>query len=193
MEGAVRRVAGVDPGGAGPAIAPDAGAMAEVPCRAELQDGVVAAGEGEGDGGGGVGGAGRHDGGVEDGDDGSGGEFPEPPEGGGEEEEADLPLEVGEGDGHVFAPRGVGRGGGGGLAGGGCLVRLFVVAWCRFGGDDAHDDDVAVDVMGVIASEEVRDAEDLLSPERAGQEGLWEDPLGEVEGRVLVEPFSRFG
>ncbi len=189
----MRRVAGVEPGGAGAAIAADAGAIAEVAGRAELEEGVVGGGEGEGEGGaGGVGGAGGHDGGIEDGDDGSGGEFPEAAEGGGEEEEGDVPLEVGEGHGHVFAPWGVGGGGRGG-AGGGRLVRLFVVAWGRLGGDDAHDDDVAVDVMGVIATEEVGHAEDLLLPESAGQEGLWEDPPGEVEARVLVEPFSRFG
>lgn len=48
MEGAVGGMAGVEPGGAGLAIAPDAGAIAEVPRRAQLEEGVVRGGEGEG-------------------------------------------------------------------------------------------------------------------------------------------------
>lgn len=68
----------IDPAAAGCAVPAQAAAPAEIPRAADLEDGVVAAVQGEGEAACvGFPGGGRHDGGVEEGDDGARGEFPE--------------------------------------------------------------------------------------------------------------------
>lgn len=168
----------IDPRAAELAIALDALAPAQVPAGADLQDGVVAGVEDEAEAAGVLLAWGwRHDAGVEDGDEGAWGEFPEAGVGGGEEVEVEAPFEVGEGEDHVFAS-GVGLAfgcfGGGGDGGGGGFVGVAVGEGRGFGGDDAKDDVVAVEgwgqgvAGGFDGGEEGGEGEDGAGGEGAG-------------------------
>lgn len=168
----------IDPRAAELAIALDALAPAKVPAGADLEDGVVAGVEDEAEAAG-VLFAGRrgHDARVEDGDEGTRGEFPEAGVGGGEEVEVETPFQVGKGEDHVFAP-GVGLAFGCfGCRGDGCgggSVGVAVGEGGGFGGDDAEDDEVVVEGWGEIVGggfdcgEEGGEGEDRAGGEGAG-------------------------
>lgn len=142
----------VDPAAAGLAVALDALAPAQIPARAHLQDRVVARVEREREAAR-VGSGPRrgHDGWVEDGDEGAGGQFPEAGVGCGEEVEVERPFEVCERKYHEFPPRvhlavrRFAKGGRGCFRG---FVTVFVRERRRFGRDDAEYYEVVFEGLG---------------------------------------------
>lgn len=94
----------VDPGTALLPVALGGAAPVQIAGGADFEDGVVAAVEDEAEAAGvGFARGGGHDAGVEDGDQGARGEFPEAGVGGCEEVEVEGPGEVCEGEDHEFA------------------------------------------------------------------------------------------
>lgn len=168
----------IDPRAAGFTIALDALAPAQVPAGADFQDGVIAGVEDEAEAAGVLFARGwRHDAGVEDGDQGARGEFPEAGVGGGEEVQVEAPFEVGEAEDHVFASGvslALGGLGCGGDGRGGGSVSVAVGEGGGFRSDNAEDDEVAVEgwgegvAGGFDGGEEGGNGEDVVSGEGAG-------------------------
>ena len=163
-------------------VAPDAFAPSQVAADADLQDRVVAGVEHKRE-------ATRvgfprrrwHDGGVENGDEGSWGEFPEPGVGGGEEIQVQRPFKVRKRKDHVFPSsihfaiggfgerrRGLRRG----------FMPIFVRQRRGFGCDDAEDYEIVFQRLGqgegggFNGGEERGNKGDVFLADGVGKEGV---------------------